>query len=341
MLPASNKGVGMNMGFPDVCLTPAVPSPIPIPYPNLAMNAMAVPFLPTILVTFMPALNMMSKIPLTLGDQPGVANPLFMQMGAYTMGNPIVTLQGMPAVTVTCMTTGNNMNNSVGMVAVPSVTNVFFTRALPEQVGVAPLGAAAVREIADSMSLASSPAVEVGDLAEGRVAHVRIRAFASGVASRVYAELRRRNPALLLVDLRGNRGGELGSFLALASDFLPRGSELCTVIDGDGDAEVRRSHHDPLYDVPVAVLVDRATASAAELFAGCLQVHGRAVVVGEPTRGKATIHVLLPRGSAAAYVTAGRCLLPGGVDLQGVGVAPDVPVRPHEDALCVAVAFAA
>ena len=44
MLPASNSGVGMNMGFPDVCVTPVGPVPVPIPYPNMAMNAMAVPF---------------------------------------------------------------------------------------------------------------------------------------------------------------------------------------------------------------------------------------------------------------------------------------------------------
>ncbi|MCK5941064.1 MAG: DUF4150 domain-containing protein, partial [Planctomycetes bacterium] len=43
-MPAANQGVGMNMGFPDVCTTPAAPSPIPIPYPNIGMNAMAMPF---------------------------------------------------------------------------------------------------------------------------------------------------------------------------------------------------------------------------------------------------------------------------------------------------------
>ena len=48
MLPACNKGVGMNMGFPDVCLTPAGPVPVPIPDPNMAMNAMAVPSRTTI-----------------------------------------------------------------------------------------------------------------------------------------------------------------------------------------------------------------------------------------------------------------------------------------------------
>jgi carboxyl-terminal processing protease len=341
MLPACNKGVGMNMGFPDVCLTPAVPAPIPIPYPNMAMNAMAVPFLPTILLSCMPALNMMSKIPMTLGDQPGVANPLFMQMGAYTMGNPTIMLQGLPAVTLTSPTTGNNMNNPVGLAAVPSVTNVFFARSLPGRGDGVTLDGAAVREIVDAMSPGAGPAVEIADL-PGGAAHLRVRAFASSVASQVYAALApRAGLAALVIDLRGNRGGELGSFLALAADFLPRGSELCAVIDGDGDAEVHLAPHDALYDVPVVVIVDRETASAAELFAGCLRAYGRATIVGERTTGKATANMLMPRDGGAAYVTVGRCLLPGGVDLQGIGVLPDVAVAPDEDALQVAAALLA
>jgi carboxyl-terminal processing protease len=328
----------MNMGFPDVCLTPAGPVPVPIPYPNMGMNAMAVPFLPTILLSFMPALNMLSTIPLTLGDQPGCANPLFMEMGAYTVGNPVVLLEGLPAVNLTCPTTGNMMNNPVGIVAVPSVTNVFFTRALPDQhASASTLNGDDVREIVSAMSPGGAPAVEVTDL-PARVSHVRVRAFTSSVASQVYAELQNRKPRALVIDVRGNRGGELTSFLALAADFLPRGDELCAVVDGDGDAEVHRTQHDSLYDLPVAVLVDRATASAAELFAGCLQAHGRAIVVGERTTGKATSHVLRPCDAGTAYVTAGRCLLPGGVDMHGVGLVPDVRVAPDEDAVRVAAA---
>jgi carboxyl-terminal processing protease len=336
MLPACNKGVGMNMGFPDVCLTPAVPAPIPIPYPNMAMNAMAVPFLPTILLSFMPALNMMSMIPMTLGDQPGCASP-FMGPGMYTMGIPIVLLQGLPAVTLTCPTTGNNMINPIGLVAVPSVTNVFFARALPEG-GATNLDGEGVREMVDAMSAGAGPAVEVADL-RGGVLLLRVRAFASSVASQVFAALHGRGGLTgLVLDLRGNRGGELRAFLALAADFLPRGSELCTMIDGDGDAEVHHARHDPLYTLPVAVLVDRETASAAELFAGCLRAHGRALVAGERTTGKATANLLVPREGGADYVVAGRCLLPGGLDLQGTGVSPDVLVAPGDDALGVAVA---
>ena len=65
MMPASNKGVGMSLGFPDVCTTPAAPSPVPIPYPNMAMNAMAVPFAPNVMISMMPGLNMSSRIPMT------------------------------------------------------------------------------------------------------------------------------------------------------------------------------------------------------------------------------------------------------------------------------------
>ncbi|HVY44443.1 MAG TPA: PAAR-like domain-containing protein, partial [Minicystis sp.] len=57
MLPASNRGAGMNIGFPDVCLTPSGPAVVPVPYPNIAMNAMAASFSPNVLLTMMPALN--------------------------------------------------------------------------------------------------------------------------------------------------------------------------------------------------------------------------------------------------------------------------------------------
>jgi carboxyl-terminal processing protease len=141
MLPASNKGAGMNMGFPDVCLTPAPPGPpVPIPYPNMAMHAMATPFCSTILLTMMPALNMSSTIPMTMGDQPGVANPMFMQTGTFTMGSPKVLLQGVPAITLTSMTAGNNMNNPVGAVLVPSTTNVLFTLARDAAAPASPPG---------------------------------------------------------------------------------------------------------------------------------------------------------------------------------------------------------
>jgi carboxyl-terminal processing protease len=132
MLIACNKGAGMNMGFPDVCLTPAPPGPpVPIPYPNIAMHAMAAPFAPTVLLTMIPALNIGSIIPMTTGMEPGVANPRYMQMGMFLVGVPLVLVQGLPGVNLTTPTTGNMGNNAIGLVQVPSVTTVTYALGAP------------------------------------------------------------------------------------------------------------------------------------------------------------------------------------------------------------------
>lgn len=308
MLPASIQGPGMNMGFPDVCLTPAVPAPIPIPYPNMAMHAMAVPTCPTILNMMMPALNMASVIPLTMGDNAGVANPLFMQAGMFSMGYPKVLLQGMPAVTMTSMTTGNLMNNPIGMVTVPGAPTILYGYAgRAETLGANDVAGGAV----------TSALVRPG------VGRITIRVFARGVPSAVHTaieELRRRGARRLVFDVRDNPGGEVLAAVELLRDLLPEGRTVAEVIDADGDAIQYRARGDSC-SLPIVVVVSRRSASSAELFAGSLQAHGRAVVVGERTFGKAMVCTV----RAGKLVEAGRFLLPGGIDVQGVGVSPDGP----------------
>ena len=126
MMPASNQGVGMNMGFPDVCATPTPAGPVPIPYPNMGMNATAMPFCPNIFLSFVPAHNMGAKPLMTNGDNAGVAHPLVMQPGGTTMGNPKILLTGLPAEHLLVPTNGNNFNNPIGSKLVPSVTNVLL-----------------------------------------------------------------------------------------------------------------------------------------------------------------------------------------------------------------------
>ncbi len=308
MLPASNKGVGMNMGFPDVCLTPAVPTPIPIPYPNMGMHAMAAPFCPTILLSMVPALNMGSIIPMTLGDQPGVANPLFMQMGTFTTGNPKVILQGLPAITVSCPTTGNNMNNPVGMVAVPAVTNVLYTYA-------GPMPSSASDPLA-------SPEPVTSQMGEARVGVITIRMFMTGVAALVHTAIQRLSAlglSQIVLDLRGNPGGEMNAALDLLRDLLPEGSVIVTTVDGDGDEVIYRARGDA-YPYPLVLRVDRGTASAAELFAGALQAHGRALVVGEVTYGKGVARALV----GGVLTDVARLRLSNGHEIEGRGVTPDV-----------------
>ena len=328
MLPASNAGAGMNIGFPDVCATPVGPVPVPVPYPNMAMNATAVPFAPDVLVSFVPGLNMGAEMPTTLGDQAGVDSP-FMGPGRYTMGNPVVMINALPAINLLCPTTGNDMINALGAVMVPSITNVFFSRAGGPEPGA--IDAAAIAGL--SRALKPPPAVEA--LSPDGVAFIAVPVFSSGLPARVYSAVSRWGAdriAALVLDLRGCPGGELVAALDLAGDFLPRGTLLATATDADGDETLYRARQEPLYAFPLVVLVDGGTASAAEVFAGALQAHGRAVVVGERTYGKGIAQQLVAGQSqrGADYETIATLTLPNGKPLHGHGIEPDMAGPPRE-----------
>jgi carboxyl-terminal processing protease len=128
MLPSTNKGVGMNFGMPDICITPVGPVPTPVPYPNMAMHATAMPFSETVFLSMVPALNEISEIPMTLGDQAGTLSPNS-GPGRFTMGNPMVLIEELPGINLLCPTSGNNFIDALGSVLIPSITTVFFTDA--------------------------------------------------------------------------------------------------------------------------------------------------------------------------------------------------------------------
>jgi carboxyl-terminal processing protease len=305
MLPASIIGPSGRVGFPDPCLTPMGPVPVLIPYPNLAMDAMGIPTCPTILLMMMPAVNQATIVPMTLGDQAGVLSP-FMGPGIVAMGIPIVLLQGMPAVTLACPTTGNNMINPIGIVAIPGAPTIVYCYAAPAET---------VKDL-----LFSDGGVDAGFVAPG-VGCVRIRAFSRGAPAAVHAAVSRLAQdglERLVFDVRGNPGGELLSAVEIVRDLLPEGEIVATIVDVDGDEIDYRARGDA-YPWPLVVQVDEKTASAAELFAGSLKAHGRAVVVGRRTYGKGSARTIV----SGSFVDAGCFHLPGGDAVEGVGVLPD------------------
>jgi carboxyl-terminal processing protease len=311
----------MNLGFPDVCNTIVGPATVPIPYPNIAMNAQATPFSPNVKITMMNALNLGSKIPMTSGDEAGTAHPMIKQAGAYTMGNPIVSVNNLPAINLTCPTTGNNMNNAVGAVLVPSAVNVFYTYRRPEQMNAGDLEA-----LHDSLN--EGPPVSGAVMLPGEVGYLQVLRFTFDLSTRVYNAIREmegRGMRSLVLDLRGNPGGEMQAFIRLAGDFLAPGSLIVTMTDGDGDTTEYRARQEHPYAFPLALLVDRWTASAAELFAGCMQSHARAVIVGETTYGKGIAQSVVPALDApgVVYASVASFTLPHGEQIHGVGVKPD------------------
>lgn len=339
MLPASNKGAGGDVVMIDVCKTPAGPVVVPVPYPNFAMNAMAVAWSPNVLWTFLPALNQASIIPLTMGDEAGVAGGLASGIikgpSVVTMGNPIVFVNMLPAKNLTCLTASNMFNAPIGACLIPSITQVLLTRdgvtTIPAVGEAVPIARCEVEDLADA--LAEDDVASRID-ASG-VRWLRIGVFTKRTRLAVFNALRELGAELggdgpIGIDLRGNRGGDLAGAIDLAKDFLDAGDRIATLEDADGDETVFQATKRGLFRAPVVVLVDGGTASAAEVFAAALQASGRAVVAGERTVGKLTAQRMTPSADGDLYASVARVVLAGGVDQRWVE--PDVVVTaPRED----------
>ena len=280
MLPASHRISGVVIGSPDVCLTPIAMVPVPIPYVNVAMNAAASVFSPTVIICGGNAMTVTSMIAVSSGDEPGTLHWTTKGFAQFTTGFPKVLINGLPGAMLTAMTLSNS-GNCAGLQSVPSSTNVLYARAEG-----APPG---------------EPVVTAELLADA-VGRVRIALFSGDAPARVHAaiaELVGAGATALVLDLRGNPGGEVPAAIAVAAQFLERGEVVATLVDADGDELVVRAASDSPCRLPLGVLVDGGTASAAELVAGALEAHGRAVALGGPTFGKTTTALHAPVAEAA------------------------------------------
>lgn len=134
----------------------------------------------------------------------------------------------------------------------------------------------------------------------------------------------------IVLDLRNNPGGYVAEAIAVASEFLPEGKTvyLQQTRDGEDERVATIGNDGAAVDIPVVLLVNRASASAAEMVAGSLRDNGRAIVVGERTYGTGTVVSTfeLDGGSALALGTA-FWKTPDGELLWKVGLLPDVEVR--------------
>ncbi|MFC1419275.1 S41 family peptidase [Streptacidiphilus cavernicola] len=162
------------------------------------------------------------------------------------------------------------------------------------------------------------------------ITRIAVSAFTGGtgdlVEAAVHQSADRRGRGILL-DLRGDSGGLVDESVEAASSFLD-GGPVGSYQDGD---TVRRLTAEPGGDtaVPLVVLVDGGTMSAAELLTGALQDRDRAVVVGSRTFGKGAVQQATPLpGGAAVERTVGHYRTPDGRDLDGTGITPDVEVPP-------------
>jgi carboxyl-terminal processing protease len=135
----------------------------------------------------------------------------------------------------------------------------------------------------------------------------------------------------LILDLRENGGGLLEEAVNVASIFIPDG----TIVSTDGRSQPRQVYLAKKQDtvaprIPLVVLVDHGTASAAEIVTGALQDRGRAKVVGTHTYGKGVFQEIqpLPNGGALDF-TVGEYFTPSGRNLGGGGVRRGAGITPN------------
>jgi carboxyl-terminal processing protease len=185
---------------------------------------------------------------------------------------------------------------------------------------------------------------------DGGFARLRITEFGGTTAAELIEALRRLEQGGpvdgIVLDLRNNPGGMLPAAVAVAGAFLPEGA---VVFSSTGRAPgatstvaVSRSHYGqpgspdayellPAFarSVPLAVLVNGASASGAELVAGAIQDHGRGKVVGAPTYGKGSIQTVFRLSEDSAIkLTVARYYTPNGRAVQAQGIVPDIEVAP-------------
>jgi carboxyl-terminal processing protease len=157
--------------------------------------------------------------------------------------------------------------------------------------------------------------------------------FAAGIA-RLRRDLGAR-PRGLVIDLRNNPGGVLESAVEVADQLLEEG----VIVTADGRTPAARfsmsaTPGEVLSGVPVVVLVNGATASAAEILAGALQDHHRATLLGRRTYGKGLVQTVMPLSSGRAVkLTTSRYFTPSGRSIQGSGIEPDQPFEVDDQPL--------
>ncbi len=172
--------------------------------------------------------------------------------------------------------------------------------------------------------------VSAVDVGQG-IVRLQVSAFTRGVGRWVRTQVaaaRSRRTSGIILDLRDNPGGLLDEAVETASAFLDGGPVVSygrrgsprRVLDALGAGDTA---------IPLVVLVDGGTASAAEVVTGALQDRGRAVIIGSRTFGKGSVQepTRLSNGSAIE-LTVGDYFTPSGRSLDGVGLEPDVEIRP-------------
>lgn len=176
---------------------------------------------------------------------------------------------------------------------------------------------------------------------DGEFGYLRITNFSNPTAAdldKALEEFAKKKVRGIVIDLRNNPGGLLNSAIEVCSRFLKKG-ELVVYTEGQS-ARAKQEFHaadaKKYLDIPLVLLVNGNSASAAEIFSGCLQDHNRAVLLGTKTFGKGSVQTVIPLPDKGAMrLTTAKYYTPSRRVIHGRGITPDiiVPMTPASEAV--------
>ncbi len=150
--------------------------------------------------------------------------------------------------------------------------------------------------------------------------------------TKVLTQLKEKTPTLkgIVLDLRNNPGGVLGSAITVADAFLDKGLVVYTKARSEDTIEkYEATEGQVLPNIPLLVLVNGGSASASEIVAGALQDQHRAIIAGTTTFGKGSVQTVLQISTDKAIkLTTARYYTPSGRSIQAEGIKPDVVIEP-------------
>lgn len=177
-------------------------------------------------------------------------------------------------------------------------------------------------------------------LGEDKIGYVRLTQFGEKTADELETGLRKlksQGMEALILDLRGNPGGLLDQAVEVCEKFLPRGQLVVSTEGRNSIQKYPAKGRGDLHNMPMVVLINGGSASAAEIVAGCLQDCAalgkcKAIIIGEKSFGKGSVQSILPlQEGAALRLTTAKYYTPSHKVIHEHGISPDIEVTMSDD----------
>lgn len=178
-----------------------------------------------------------------------------------------------------------------------------------------------------------------GELLNNEIIFIRLMSFQKNCHKDILALIKKMKKSSkkirgILLDLRSNPGGLLEEAVEVSSLFLADGVVVSTIGRSDGDSAKNEKdiqyvlkNNEKELNLPMAVLINGASASAAEIVAGALQDHKRALIMGNTSFGKASVQTVAKLNNTQGIkLTVAQYMTPSGSYIHGHGITPDIPI---------------